>query len=331
MFARSTSAGRDPGGADPPGGRRARGAAPRAATRGRNGRSVDPELARRRAGRSRRSRARPRSGPRRRSRRGRRSRRAAARTRRRRRRRGGQAPRREARRPRSPPPPSGRAASSERPTISRTISRVRELAGRPRRDVTAVAEHRDDVGERADLLEPVADEDDCDAALAQPAHGREQVLDLVRRERGGRLVHDQQPRAGGERLGDLEQLPVGDAEARAPAYRDRSRPRARRGAAPLSSASRASRRCRGGRAGGARRRRSPRRSDPGRRSAPGTSRRCRAGARPAGSPIRCGSPSIEDLAVVGLDDARQDLHERRLAGAVLADERVHRARARSRS
>ena len=45
-----------------------------------------------------------------------------------------------------------------------------------------------------------------------------------------------------------------------------------------------------------------------------------------GSPIRRGSPSISDLALVGLDDAGQDLHERRLAGAVLADERVHGAR-----
>ena len=34
----------------------------------------------------------------------------------------------------------------------------------------------------------------------------------------------------------------------------------------------------------------------------------------------------QELAVVGLDDAGEDLHERRLAGAVLADERVHRAR-----
>ncbi len=39
---------------------------------------------------------------------------------------------------------------------------------------------------------------------------------------------------------------------------------------------------------------------------------------------RCGSPVDEQLALVGLDDAGEDLHERRLAGAVLADERVHR-------
>ena len=37
-----------------------------------------------------------------------------------------------------------------------------------------------------------------------------------------------------------------------------------------------------------------------------------------------------DLALVGLDDPGQDLHERRLAGAVLADERVNGARIGSR-
>ena len=93
------------------------------------------------------------------------------------------------------------------------ISAVRELVGRPRLDVTAVAEDGDRVGDLADLLEPVADEEDGDAALAQPAHGGEEAVDLVGRERGGRLVHDQQPRARRERLRDLEQLPVGDAES----------------------------------------------------------------------------------------------------------------------
>ena len=55
----------------------------------------------------------------------------------------------------------------------------------------------------------------------------EEVVDLVRRERRGRLVHDQQACARGERLRDLEQLPVGDAEARARGCRARSRRRAR--------------------------------------------------------------------------------------------------------
>ena len=87
-----------------------------------------------------------------------------------------------------------------------------ELVGRARLDVTAVADDGDDVGELADLLEPVADVEDRHAAVAEPTDGGEETVDLVGRERGGRLVHDQQPRAGGERLRDLEQLPVGDAE-----------------------------------------------------------------------------------------------------------------------
>src|SRR6185295_17565389 len=93
--------------------------------------------------------------------------------------------------------------------------RLGELVGRPRVDVTAVADDGDDVGELADLLEPVADVEDRDAAVAEPTDGGEEAVDLVGRQRGGGLVHDQQPRTRRERLRDLEELPVGDAE---PAY-----------------------------------------------------------------------------------------------------------------
>ena len=113
----------------------------------------------------------------------------------------------------------GKSASSDRPTISRTISAWGSSAGRPRRDVPPVAKHRDGVRDRRDLLEPVADEDDRNAALAQTAHGREEAVDLVRRERRGRLVHDQEAGARRERLRDLEELTVGDAEARERAHR----------------------------------------------------------------------------------------------------------------
>ena len=44
-----------------------------------------------------------------------------------------------------------------------------------------------------------------------------------------------------------------------------------------------------------------------------------------GSAIRLVEPVDRDLALVGLDDPGQDLDERRLAGAVLADERVNGA------
>ena len=40
---------------------------------------------------------------------------------------------------------------------------------------------------------------------------------------------------------------------------------------------------------------------------------------------RTGSPSIDDLALVGLDDAGEDLDQRALAGAVLAEQADDRA------
>ena len=41
-----------------------------------------------------------------------------------------------------------------------------------------------------------------------------------------------------------------------------------------------------------------------------------------GSAKRTGAPSIEDLALVGRDDARENVHQGRLAGAVLAEQRM---------
>ena len=176
--------------------------------------------------------------------------------------------------------------------MSRMISACGELVGRARLDVTAVADDGDDVGDLADLLEPVADVEDRDAAVAQAAHRGEEVVDLVGRERGGRLVHDQQARARRQRLRDLEQLPVGDAEAAHRRVRVDVDRRSPRGCGPSRPASRPSRRCRSGCAGGARRRRSRRRSDPRRPSAPGTSRRCPARCAACGSEIRLAEPSI---------------------------------------
>ena len=51
------------------------------------------------------------------------------------------------------------------------------------------------------------------AVLAQRPHDGEQALDLGPRERGGRLVHDQHARVEAQRLGDLDDLLVGDREA----------------------------------------------------------------------------------------------------------------------
>ena len=73
-------------------------------------------------------------------------------------------------------------------------------------DVPAVVEHGDSVGDAEHLVEPVADEQHGDATAAQPVHLVEQSVDLMGRQRGGRLVHDQHPGVERDRLGDLHRL-----------------------------------------------------------------------------------------------------------------------------
>ena len=51
--------------------------------------------------------------------------------------------------------------------------------------------------------------------------------------------------------------------------------------------------------------------------------------RRAGCAMRTGLPSMQDLAAVGLVEAVEDAHQRRFAGAVLADDAGDRALARS--
>ena len=84
---------------------------------------------------------------------------------------------------------------------------------RRRHDVPAVAEHGRPIAQREDLVEPVADEQDRHVAVAEPAHDREEPLDLVGRQRRGRLVEDQHPGLDREGLGDLDQLLVRHRQA----------------------------------------------------------------------------------------------------------------------
>ena len=77
----------------------------------------------------------------------------------------------------------------------------------------AVAQDGDRVADGEDLVQAVGDEQHGRAALAQRAHDAEQPLDLEPGERRGGLVHDQHARVEAERLGDLDQLLVGDREA----------------------------------------------------------------------------------------------------------------------
>ena len=76
-------------------------------------------------------------------------------------------------------------------------------------DIAAVAQHADAVGEIVNLAHAVADVDDGQPVVAQLSDQREQFLGLARRERGGRLVHHQDARAGMQGARDLDQLPLG--------------------------------------------------------------------------------------------------------------------------
>ena len=83
---------------------------------------------------------------------------------------------------------------------------VVEIGGAEGADLAAVAQHRDPLGDLDHLFQPVADEDDGDALRLQPADGREQELDLVAGQRGGRLVHEQDAGVGGEAAADRDDL-----------------------------------------------------------------------------------------------------------------------------
>ena len=79
-------------------------------------------------------------------------------------------------------------------------------------DVPAVAEHGDAIGDAEHLVETVADEQHGDAAPTQLADLVEQPVDLVRRQRRRRFVHDQHSGVEGDRLGDLDGLLRCDGE-----------------------------------------------------------------------------------------------------------------------
>ena len=107
----------------------------------------------------------------------------------------------------------GNSWPSSRPTMRRTSSSVSMSAVRPscvtspsRRTVT-VSQIVKISSRRWEMKSTAA------PRSLQRAHDAEQALDLVAGQRRGRLVHDQHARVEGERLGDLDDLLVGDAQA----------------------------------------------------------------------------------------------------------------------
>ena len=85
-------------------------------------------------------------------------------------------------------------------------------AGRP--PERAVAKDRDAIGDLANLAQPVGDVHDGRPVGGEPAHEAEEELDGILRQRSRRLVEDQEPRRHRKRLGDLEEVAAGDAERR---------------------------------------------------------------------------------------------------------------------
>ncbi|MEY9883986.1 hypothetical protein ABIA43_005520 [Bradyrhizobium sp. USDA 328] len=71
---------------------------------------------------------------------------------------------------------------------------ARQRGGLTLADQAAVAQHGDAVGDFVDLVEEVADEDDADATSRELTHDAEENLDLMAVEAGGRLVQDQHAR-----------------------------------------------------------------------------------------------------------------------------------------
>ena len=78
--------------------------------------------------------------------------------------------------------------------------------------VAAVLEHGDAIGDGEHLVHAVADEHDGAPLLAQPPHGGEQLLHLVFAQSRRRLVEHQDARRSGHRLGDLDELALGERE-----------------------------------------------------------------------------------------------------------------------
>jgi hypothetical protein len=89
---------------------------------------------------------------------------------------------------------------------------VGRVAGGTRGDEPAVAQDAHPVGERGDLVEPMADVEDGNALGAQLAEQGEKRCRLRAAEGGGGLVQDEHTAGLVEAGGDFDQLLVADAE-----------------------------------------------------------------------------------------------------------------------
>ena len=133
--------------------------------------------------------------------------------------------------------PRSTTSWTSRPTISSARSSSSVSAGIRDPDDLAAPDDRDPVGDLEHLVELVADEDDAVALVREAPQDGEDLLRLLWREHGRRLVEDEDPRLAVERLEDLDPLLPADRQradlARPGRSRSRSACRARRsGGAP---------------------------------------------------------------------------------------------------
>ena len=85
------------------------------------------------------------------------------------------------------------------------------LGHRPVADVGAVAQHGHRIGDLFEFLQAVRDVDDADVLCGEVADDPEQPVHLGIGERRGGFVHDQDAQVQVERLGHLDELLLGDA------------------------------------------------------------------------------------------------------------------------
>ena len=87
-----------------------------------------------------------------------------------------------------------------------------QLRRRRRADQTPITQDRDTVGQPEDFVHLMGGVDDGDAACLQSGDGAEEGRDLVVRKGGGRFVHQDDVSLAPERLGDLNHLSLGHGQ-----------------------------------------------------------------------------------------------------------------------
>ncbi len=197
-----------------------------------------------------------------------------------------------------------------------------QLRRRPAADVPPVAQHDDAVGDGLHLLDEVRDVDDRQALCLQPANQPEQPLHVVVRQAARRFVEHDDARAAGDGAADLDQLlrrgREGGDHGVGPDLGVPELLQRRRGTLPHGPPLDQTVVRRLGAEGDVLHHAQVRRQrqflvDHGDAGGAGIERLMR----------RVGGAVEQHAPGVGPDDARQDPHQRALAGAVLPDERAH--------